>query len=442
MPNVNRAQGVVVVPQPKEARPAVEVAAAVVAARADGFEVTTPKQKIDADLEQVKQLQHGFTGRGDEKKIIELFRNAPADELNQLVDRLQQHEFHELIDDLNDRWIGPDYRTEFLQLLSSERLGELTVDSRAKVIATLQYHETTGLDEQAIRNIFVGTHGAELSTLKTAIDHGGDYRDLQQLVFHDIDSPTLRAEILQHFATEGATPNGQLKVLSDVDDTFYENWVDDRYPKQTVYPGVREFYRALDQGGAAEPQPTGDLMFLSARPYDRPGVSEGFSQAMLQKQGITDAAVLSGDFLHLIGNGEIAAKKFDNWQQVGSLYPEYKSVFIGDSGQGDAIFGERAAATANTSMQAVFIHNVTNMGEAEKQAFAAKGVTVFDTYVGAATEAFRMGLISKDGLQKVAVGATEALAAVHFDSPQKAAARSADLERDLAAMQAALNAAA
>lgn len=115
-------------------------------------------------------------------------------------------------------------------------------------------------------------------------------------------------------------------------------------------------------------------------------------------------------------------------------------MFTGDSGQGDAIFSAKAMA-ANDQMKAVFIHNVTDLSPAQRADFAKKGVNIFDTYVGAATQAFEKGLISREGLQRVATSAQADLANVQFSSPQQRAARDADLARDLAAMQAALAAA-
>ena len=147
---------------------------------------------------------------------------------------------------------------------------------------------------------------------------------------------------------------------------------------------------------------------------------------------------MSGDFAHIVGNTLIADKKFDNWSQVRQLHPEYGSVFVGDSGQGDAIFGARAAATPGTDMKKVFIHNVTDMSAAQRAESATKGVYIFDTYVGAATEAFKSGLISKDGLQRVAAGAQRELATITFKSPEQKAAREKDLARDLEAMRIAL----
>jgi hypothetical protein len=81
---------------------------------------------------------------------------------------------------------------------------------------------------------------------------------------------------------------------------------------------------------------------------------------------------------------------------------------------------------------------VTGLNDAERADFATKAVHIFDTYVGAATEAYESGLISKEGLRRVAAGAQRELAQVVFTSLDQKAAREKDLARDLEAMRAAL----
>ena len=416
--------------------PAANAPAAPLAPASSLFEAAPAP--VDAKLAQLRGLMRGITGQSDEKQILDLFRSASPGELNQLLGRMPRNELHELMGDMDNHLFGPKNHDAFLGVLSKERLGDLSVDSRAKVIDALQYHRTDSKSEEAVRDIFLGTQGSALTALKNAVDAGGDYHDLQQLVFHDIDNAGIRSQLLDHFAKQ-AQPTGQVKVLSDIDDTFYVNPKDHSYPSKTVYPGVRAFYSELDKGAGALPDREGDLTFLSARPYDRAGIGESMTRSMLDENGVKNATVLSGDFLHLIGNSSIADKKFDNWQQYRQLFPEYKSVFIGDSGQGDAIFGAKAVSTAPSDMKAVFIHNVTNMSPEDRQAMAQKGVFVFDTYVGAATEAFRRGLITREGLERVASSASVELDTVHFDSQEQRAARKAELDRDIAEMRSVLS---
>lgn len=392
---------------------------------------------MQSKLSTIRSLLAGHTDRKEEAQLIELFKKAGAGELNQLLTGLSPHELHELTSDMDDRLFGPDNKTAFLNLLSKDRVGDLSVESKAKLILALQLHETDKKEEKAITAIFLATKGPALTALKNSIDGATDYHDLQQLVFHDLDSKELRGQLLSHFKAEATSKDGKVKVLSDIDDTFYVNWKDDRFPKKTIYPGVRALYAELDRGGGATADRVGDLMFLSARPYDRAGLSEHFSREMMHDKGVTQATVLSGDFAHLIGNQSIADKKYQNWQQVNQLYPEYGSVFIGDSGQGDALFGAKAAAS-NADMRAVFIHNVTHLDAAAKAEQASKGVFVFDTYVGAATEAFKRGLISKSGLERVVSEANREFTGLTFDSPQQQAARKAELDSDTAAARALL----
>lgn len=392
---------------------------------------------VQSKLSMIRSLLNGHTDRKEETQLLELFKGVNKGELNQLINGLSRQELHEVTSDMNDRLFGPDNKTAFLNVLTRDRVQDLTVESRAKLVQALQINSTDGKEEKAITALFLATKGEGLSALKNAIDGGADHRDLQQLVFHDIDDKDLRNQLLAHFKSEATPKDGKVKVLSDIDDTFYANWKDDRFPKKTIYPGVRALYTELDRGGGATADRTGDLMFLSARPYDRPGASEHFTREMMHDQGVTQATVLSGDFAHLIGNQAIADKKFDNWLQVNQLYPEYGSVFIGDSGQGDAIFGAKAAG-ANADMRSVFIHNVTHMDAAAKAAEAQKGVFVFDTYVGAATEAFKRGLISKGGLERVVNEANREFGTLAFSSPEQKSERKAELDRDTVAARALL----
>ena len=135
------------------------------------------------------------------------------------------------------------------------------VQAKAALVRALQLGRTGSKDEAKILEIFLATHGPALTELKNAIEASGDHRDLLQLLWSDIDDLVIREAILAHFAKE-ASPTGELKVLSDIDDTFYANWKDARYPKGTIYPGVRQFYGELG----------GDLAFVTARPNDRVGL--------------------------------------------------------------------------------------------------------------------------------------------------------------------------
>ena len=66
-------------------------------------------------------------------------------ELRALMAGLSVKEFHELTSDIDNRLIGPDSRTAFLNLFSKKRVGELSVESKTKFIQALQQEVTNAL---------------------------------------------------------------------------------------------------------------------------------------------------------------------------------------------------------------------------------------------------------------------------------------------------------
>ncbi len=298
-----------------------------------------------------------------------------------------------------------------------------TVQQRAATITALQMGWTTGSDERRIRDIILSTTGTELSTLKRLIDLGGENHDLMHLLTDDIDNAAIRAQIRAHFAT-ASVPSAQVKVYSDIDDTFYSNLKDSRFPKGTLYPGVRAFYRALDLGRTGG-DATGDLLFLTARP----GLLENSTLSMLHDRGVPEASVLEGnllDNLHFTEagrNNAIAATKVSNFMSHRALYPEYGSVFLGDSGQGDAIAGAEMIRRAGGSVRAVYINNVTDMSASQRATMTSQGIVVVDSYVDAAIDAYNRGLISRVSLTTVATAArTELDAMTNLSAAQRTAA--------------------
>ncbi|WPB75521.1 phosphatase domain-containing protein [Archangium violaceum] len=379
-------------------------------------------------LQSLRSSMTGHTDRTEERRILELFAGAAAAELNYL---LLNVDLDALLGDVDDRVVGPDNLTALLELLCVKRAPELGLPLRAALITALQKGRTPGLAERMVRALFLGLRGRELSEFKNLLDGRGNSHDLQQLLFHDVDDASIRQDILTHIQREAAAaPSGENKVLSDIDDTFLANWKDTRYPPKTVYPGVLQFYRELDRGPGIIPGREGDLTFISARPQDPLGLIEDRTLATLREHGVSSAVMLSGAFTHLLGNARIAAMKFENFSRYLQLYPEYGFVFTGDSGQGDVAFGERMLTEHPDAVRAVFIHDVVDTPESVRMTWRGKRVFFFDTYIGAAVEAFEVGVIARDGVARVARAAQEELARVPFSSESQRHSRVTDLERD------------
>jgi len=377
--------------------------------------------------ETIRTLLQGRVDRNDEAQILALLGEASAQELDDVLSTI---DVQLLFSGIDDRLIGPDHRTALRALLCDARLGDLTVKARAAIARALQVGRTCDADEQAIVRILLETRGAQLTALKNALNEAGDHRDLQRLVWTDIDDSQRRHTLLAHFARE-SVPTGEVKVLSDIDDTLYENWKDTRYPPKTVYPGVVQFYAELDSG-PRETGRLGDLTFVSARPTDPLGAIEALTFRTLRANGIRIAAVLTGSLLSVRSNEAIAQKKLENFLQYQALFPEYAFVFVGDSGQGDVIFGEAIRERSPDTVKAVFINDVVATPLARRQALAEKGVHLFDTYVGAAIKAFELGLISRAGVGRIAKAAEEKLNSLVFADEAQRKARRDELTHDLA----------
>lgn len=383
----------------------------------------------------LNDLVSGPTDRDDEARILALLQEADAAQLNELVGAPT---LKDLIRSVDDRCFGPKNRTKLYELLTISRLAELTVGARVVLINALQQGRTGRKDEEAIRNVFLGTKGRDLTALKNGIDAGEDYRDLQQLIFSDIDRRRIRNKILDHIRAQGAGLSlSAVKALSDIDDTFYRHpldKVDQRYPRGTTYPGVIQYYEELVRGPAEGSDERGNLVFLTARPKDRTGVIEQHTKESLAKRGIRgEFTVLSGDFLHAIGNKAIAAEKRKNFVGYRRLFPEYSFVFTGDSSQADACFGKGILAEFPGDVRGVFIHDVRSTSQKDREDWGRSGVVFFDTYVGAAVAACKAGLISKEGVRRVIDAARRELQTITFDNDVQRQERETDLERDITA---------
>ena len=132
-----------------------------------------------------------------------------------------------------------------------------------------------------IANVFLSTHGAELTLLKNALDAADSPHDL--LALFRLLPPPLRSHLLSHIRAEGLAAlrewNGRLrtiraaaeqqqhsgdsesysssdamtwwpvKVYCDFDDTVQARLFDNSFPTGTVYPGYRGFIAAMRGDG-------------------------------------------------------------------------------------------------------------------------------------------------------------------------------------------------
>jgi len=289
-------------------------------------------------------------------------------------------------------------------------------------------------EELRMERLILSVAPEELTLFKFALEYDGDYKDLVEYVFHDIDDKERRARIIEHFRRAPA-PIG-VKVLTDVDDTMYANLIERRYPKKTLYPGVLEFYDSLrHEPFEASPIP---ITTLSARPNPIAGkLEEGslaslvsFTKGRLRPSALSGALVSSiagtvqtalranQEHLDLLSNeiphgqeDKIGRVKFANFSRFAEVYPEYRFVFVGDSGQADALTAQlmvtRNSTDEASSVLTTFIHDIRrseNDAESASKTFVSllqhpdllvsetsasgRGVIVFRNYIQAAVIAY------------------------------------------------------
>lgn len=379
-----------------------------------------------------RQLLARRTGRRSERLILDLLAGAGTDALNEMLADPELTD--RLFGAVRDHWFGPRHHRELVDLLCRARRDELNLAARAAVIHALQTGHTGRRAERLVRDLFCEVRGEQLTMLKNLIDASPDHNDLEELVYADIDSRSIRAEILAHIAAEAATVSEpEAKVLSDIDDTVICSLHDRRFPKGITYPGVLALWEALDQGPHANPRTLGDLAFLTARPADLLGWVEDRTRRRLRASGVGKSSMLTGSVLHLLTHGGMANKKIKNVRHYHQLYPEYRLVFIGDSGQGDVLVGRHLRDEFAGTVDAVLIHDVINTDEATRAEYGSQGIVLFDTYVGAANVVHQLGLINDAGLAAVVAACRTGFDDIEWNSAAQEVAARALLARDLTA---------
>lgn len=388
---------------------------------------------MSTELTLLNALLEGHTDRNDEARILELLRAASGEELDEWLRAL---DCGHLFASVDDHLIGPHHRTALRELLVG-RLGELSIAAQANLAYGLQAQHTDRADEEAIRTVFLARSGAQLTALKNQMNARTDAHDLEGLVFSDIDDEAIRQEILDHIAREAADVHpGEAKVLCDIDDTVLCALHDRRYPRGTVYPGILALLDALDRGPGAEPFSLGDLTFVTARPGDAFGLIENRTRATLRRAGIATHSVLTGTLAALVTHDLMAGQKVANIEHYRLLFPEYRLLFIGDSGQGDIRVGQLMLERFGHVVDVIAIHDVVSTPDAERAELADQGIHLVDTYVAAAVLALQRGLIAEAGLVRVIEESIAALDEIVWESPEQQRATRALLDRDLDAARA------
>jgi hypothetical protein len=379
---------------------------------------------MDTIAAQITKLAQGLRTRSaDADRIRELLEATPQGSLDAVLERVDLP--HVVASMRGWRRRLPEAGVD---LLTRDRVGELSHASLALVLAALHRGPTARYTQEAIVEVMTSLTSADFHDLKYRLNSVGDFHDLEHLVFEDLDED-LGEVLLEHIAEQAdQDPSSDLRVLCDIDDTLKCAIHDKRYRKGTVYPGAVTLLNALDQGGAAEPNRAGDLTFVTARPSGPRGLIEQYTRDRLSGLGLPPHTVMGGAFLNLHTKNAMAQRKLQNMERDRLLFPEARMVFVGDSGQADGDVGAQMHARDPQHIVGTLLHNVTEMAGAEREDWAGRGVHVFDTYAGAAAHAVRLGLVNTGQAREVAQEVRLGLQVLDLSDAQRDR-----LERDLTA---------
>jgi hypothetical protein len=304
------------------------------------------QETVSAVLEALES-----TSANRKHRLLELLRPLSAEQLAQVV---QAIDLSRLLGALDWRAWGTGSRAEFLAMLESA-VARLNLETKAKLANLLADGPTSFREEKVLRALFLSENGPSLTKLKLLIDGCATGHDLLNLLSSDIDAPELRFDIIKHFREHAKLPKdpGQrpLRVISDIDDTLYCSLKDTRYPKGTVYPGVLELFGKLSE----EPP-----VFLTARPELLSSLAEKLTHLQLRRYGLEHPTVLSGTLPGLMGHRRMAEQKARTLTSYSEIYPEFRFVFFGDSGQGDMALAELLLTAEPSVIERAFIHKLSD----------------------------------------------------------------------------------
>ncbi len=381
-------------------------------------------------VDEIKRLIRGWTNRSDEQRILELLAMCEGPSLDMVLMQLNQRA---LIRNLHNRWRGAKYRSDLVQLLTVDRIHDLSLETRAEIVRGLQKGSTRRSLQIGIRNIILASTGEELRQLRNTINTSDSHRDLSRLIFVDVDDDDIRTEILDHIAAH-QSPTDELKVLSDIDDTVFARLHDRRYPGKTRYPGVLAFFNVLDHAPDGQGE-DGDLTFVTARPGLLTGLIAMWTRRTLRNAGIHQHTILTGSLFALRSHAEMAKRKLRNIRRYHQLFPEYGLVFVGDSGQGDVQVGREMVQELGEVVRGVFIHDVNETSLNQPKLHYEFGINYFDTYIAAAAAAWERGVISADQAVKVGNAAIADLEKLIAIPPKMREDRLAEHHADFATLR-------
>jgi len=194
---------------------------------------------------------------------------------------------------------------------------------------------------------------------------------------------SVRKPLLNHIHRLNASRSSDcVIVFSDMDDTLVSTFKDRRFPFNTLYPGVKQFYHEL----VCSKLPP-DTIMNWARAKDRvtfvtarPSWLNTWTRSELIKHGFKTSVALTGTSTSFITPAQMLARKAKQCSEYHCLFPECTFFLVGDSGQRDIDLGK--VLLSKGLVDDVFIHDIFEPvapGEPELVDHEAAGRTVVNS---------------------------------------------------------------
>ncbi len=274
---------------------------------------------------------------------------------------------------------------------SDANLGLWTTEEKTRYVVQFAQNEMNGDfnsdGASFIASIFTCT---ESSAGLAALKHESDLAlrtlgtSLYELVYTVLDAVS-RESILLHIDNQSTeNVDGQLKsgrrafVISDMDDTLVSTFKDLRFPFNSLYPGVRQFYHELilscssnNLGESSGPDTSffadwnnakNQVTFVTARP----SWLNSWTKHDLRKHEFKTSVALTGSSYSFITPAMMLARKVKQCREMRRLFPEGEFFLVGDNGQRDIDLGKELIK--HGLVKAVFIHDIfapTSRGDPE-----------------------------------------------------------------------------
>ncbi|CAK4661885.1 hypothetical protein LEN26_000215 [Aphanomyces euteiches] len=378
----------------------------------------------------------------DEKYCHNVLANASPEMLNGILGAISPEGSDRFCANMTGFMLhscNSDVRSKVLNVITNERLDDISLANRGIIIRAIQQELMSPLTRQrdvfqkSAFNVLRGTFGTDLTLLKEDINSdlepcpmansfkGGD---LYQLIYGCPDL-TQVVSIVQHIAVESLKVESQykdkslIKIISDIDDTLFPGWADKRYPNHILYPGVAQLYQTMSRGVDSR---SPSVTFLTARPRGWFSFGRNLTADRLVSLGVSNPTVLNGSVRTGTSADKIAGLKLDNFVRYATLFPEYKFIFFGDCGQGDALLASQMLQLFPEKMLGVFIHDIDSTnpvtGDGETKAvYKDQGIVFYENYAAAGIAAYERGLLTRESLDDVIQSCQNELDKLTFKGP-------------------------